>query len=99
MIVSLVLTALFPFLLSSALLLSYIHRFDKEIQISKRLEEVEKFVAQFNVTGRRMKIIPATAKYANNINYQISFNMATPEDTTEFLKSTVKVSDVYMWCA
>ena len=66
--------------------------FDKEIQISKKAEDVEREISQFNSLGRKLRIIPSNAKYANNINYQLTFLSHAPDHVVDTIKSTIKPS-------
>jgi len=66
--------------------------FDKEIQISKKLEYVEKVLQQFNTIVRKLQMIPSNSKFAKGVNYQLSLNSHNPELILDHLRGTVKPS-------
>jgi len=64
--------------------------FDSEILLSKKIEEVEQLIQQFNFNARKKKLIPANAKYAKGVAYQMSFNSHSPLQIIEAIKSTIR---------
>ncbi len=65
--------------------------FDLEIQGSKKYEDVEKIIQQFSTTARKMKMMPASAKFAKGVNYQLTMNSSNPELILDHIRGTVKV--------
>jgi len=64
--------------------------YDKEIQISKKLEELEKYVQQYNSTSRKLKLAPSNAKHAHGVDYLLAFNSHIPDSCLESIKNFVK---------
>ena len=70
--------------------------FEKEIQISKKLEDVEREIQSFNNMARKLQLIPTNSKYAKGVNYQLHLNTQAPESVVETLKSTIKVKEEFL---
>eukprot|EP00850_Spirogloea_muscicola_P004085 SM000017S02825 [mRNA] locus=s17:521823:524911:+ [translate_table: standard] len=53
-----------------------------EVQLSRRLEELEAAVRLYHTTGDRLKVIPASAKRAGGVAYEVALNSraSRPED-------------------
>lgn len=63
----------------------------KEVDFSRKLEEVERVIMDFNTAARNAQLIPSNAKYAKGVNFMLQFNAYSPEDTAEHIKTVVKV--------
>eukprot|EP01117_Protostelium_nocturnum_P016711 TRINITY_DN6680_c1_g1_i1.p1 TRINITY_DN6680_c1_g1~~TRINITY_DN6680_c1_g1_i1.p1 ORF type:complete len:663 (-),score=223.34 TRINITY_DN6680_c1_g1_i1:50-1936(-) len=63
-----------------------------ETSTSKRLEDLEKVVQEFNAKGRKMQLIPTNAKYAQGKDYQVVFKIQKQEEVLEQWKSHIKPS-------
>jgi len=68
------------------------HIFEKEIQISKKLEDVDRIIQQFNITARKLKIIPLNSKFAKGVNYQLTFSSHSPDLIVDQIKGVIKPS-------
>lgn len=64
----------------------------KEIQITKQVDEVDKLVKRYNETSRSLQMIPSNAKYANGVDYYLTFNSTSCDSTIETLRNTIKVN-------
>eukprot|EP01116_Phalansterium_solitarium_P009020 TRINITY_DN23011_c0_g1_i1.p1 TRINITY_DN23011_c0_g1~~TRINITY_DN23011_c0_g1_i1.p1 ORF type:complete len:634 (-),score=285.00 TRINITY_DN23011_c0_g1_i1:320-2221(-) len=64
--------------------------FDKEITISKKVEEFEKAVQAYGTQARKLKLVPSNAKYAKGIEFQIQFNPHNPDAIVDQIRGTIK---------
>ena len=64
---------------------------EKEMQFSKKLDEMDKMVTEFNNMMVNLQLTPMNAKYAKGVNLHLTFNSTNPEESAEFLKNVVKV--------
>jgi kinetochore protein NDC80 len=65
-----------------------------EVACQKKLDQVDKRIKDFNDRAYRLELIPASAKHANGLNFEISFNRhATRADQmiAADIRGTVKV--------
>ncbi|KAG4305374.1 hypothetical protein PORY_000930 [Pneumocystis oryctolagi] len=47
--------------------------FEKEILVQKKMDSLEKLIANYNSLGYKIGIIPETAPYANNVFFELDF--------------------------
>lgn len=65
--------------------------YEKEIQISKKVEDIDRITQQFNTLARSLHLIPSTAKHAHGMNFQLSFSPHAVDQTIDTVKQKVKV--------
>mmetsp|Transcript_27354 Transcript_27354/g.44524 ORF Transcript_27354/g.44524 Transcript_27354/m.44524 type:complete len:604 (-) Transcript_27354:816-2627(-) len=61
--------------------------YQTEIQIAKKVEEVEKSLVAYRSTADRLKVLPATAKNANGIAFDLRLNLNAPASRPDQLLS------------
>lgn len=64
---------------------------NKEIQITKQTDEVDKLVKKYNETARALQLIPSNSKYANGVDFYVTFNSVSCDSTVENLRNSIKV--------
>lgn len=68
--------------------------FEREMQIARKLEDVERALLDYNNLCREKKLSPSNAKYADGVEFQLVHNAIAPEEILDQLKNIIKVDIV-----
>ena len=49
--------------------------YSTEVAVSRKVEDVQRVLAQYTQLGTQVQILPITARHASNINYELTLNL------------------------